>query len=628
MISKKQEIMSNALEVRHTLSKELPMGYKRTEVGVIPEDWNIMQLADVCIRQGIVRGPFGGSLKKETFATSGFKVYEQRNAIYKSCEVGSYFIDQSKYAEMHRFSVSPGDFIISCSGTIGRIFQIPCEAPKGVINQALLKLSTDQKVVYDLYFYILFEWDDFQMRIIDSTQGGAMKNLVGMDVFRTTPVVLPSLSEQRAIAEALSDVDGLLAALEALIAKKRAIKQAAMQQLLTGKTRLPRFRGKWETRRLEEMVDCLDHVRIPLNETQRASMPGPYPYCGANGVLDYVNDFILDDDVILIAEDGGYFDEYAYRPIAYRMSGKIWVNNHAHILKAKLGFNQGYLYFSLVHKNILPYLASGTRAKLNKSELNKIEIHLPFHNAEQKAIAAILSDMDTEIAALEKRRDKTRAIKQGMMQQLLTGRIRLVQPETTTEELAVARPVGRKHNWQFNEAVVISVLAKHFGNEQYPLGRMRYTKLSYLLHRHEEGHAEGYLKKAAGPYNPHTRYGGPEKIALEKDYMRQHRSGKGQGFIASTHVDEAERYFDRWYGSEVLQWLEQFRYETNNDLELLTTVDMAAEELCEAGEEVSVESIKEVIRSHPEWNPKLDRPIFSDASLARAIESCQKLFDY
>ena len=157
---------------------------------------------------------------------------------------------------------------------------------------------------------------------------------------------------------------------------------------------------------------------------------------------------------------------------------------------------------------------------------------------------------------------------------------------------------------------------------------MRYTKLSYLLHRREEGHAEGYIKKAAGPYNPQTRYGGPEKIALQKDYVRQHTSGKGQGFIASTHVDEAEHYFDRWYGSEVLQWLEQFRYETNNDLELLTTVDMAAEELCEAGEEVSVESVKEVIRSHPEWDPKLDRPIFSDANLARAIESCQKLFDY
>ena len=241
-------------------------------------------------------------------------------------------------------------------------------------------------------------------------------------------VPLPSPDEQRAIAKALTDVDELHTALDALIAKKRDIKQAAMQQLLTGKTRLPGFGGAWETKRLEHIINCLDHVRIPLNETQRGNMPGPYPYCGANGVLDYVNDFVIDDDVILIAEDGGFFDEYVHRPIAYRMKGKIWVNNHAHILKAKRGYSQGFLFFSLVHKNIVPYLASGTRAKLNKSEMNKIEINLPLRYAEQKAIASVLSNMEAEIATLESRREKTRTVKQGMMQQLLTGRVRLINP--------------------------------------------------------------------------------------------------------------------------------------------------------------------------------------------------------
>ena len=247
-------------------------------------------------------------------------------------------------------------------------------------------------------------------------------------------IELPPITEQNAIAETLSDVDGLLNALEALIAKKRAIKQATMQQLLTGKTRLPGFSGKWETKRLGEIADCLDNFRIPLNEEQRASMSGPYPYCGANGVLDYINDFVLDDDVILIAEDGGHFDEYAYRPIAYRMKGKIWVNNHAHILKAKPNYSQGFLFFSLVHKNILPYLVGGTRAKLNKFEMNKIEVRLPLNTTEQEAIASVLSDIDAEITALEQRRDKTRAIKQGMMQQLLTGRVRLFESRIIADD--------------------------------------------------------------------------------------------------------------------------------------------------------------------------------------------------
>jgi type I restriction enzyme S subunit len=164
---------------------------------------------------------------------------------------------------------------------------------------------------------------------------------------------------------------------------------------------------------------------VPLNDAQRNTMRGSYPYCGANGVLDYIDRYCVDDSVILIAEDGGYFDEYATRPIAYRMSGKFWVNNHAHILKAKPAFDQDFLFYSLVHKNILSFLASGTRAKLNKSEMNKITAWQPRAKAEQAAIAAVLNDIDAELIALEAKLTKARQIKQGMMQELLTGRIRL-----------------------------------------------------------------------------------------------------------------------------------------------------------------------------------------------------------
>lgn len=199
-----------------------------------------------------------------------------------------------------------------------------------------------------------------------------------------------------------------------------------MQELLTSSKRLPGFSGEWREKSIAEIADCLDNLRIPLNDARRLKMRGDYPYCGANGVLDYINDYRVDDSVILMAEDGGYFDEYATRPIAYRMSGRFWVNNHAHILKSKPEFDQDFLFYSLVHKNILSFLASGTRAKLNKSELNKITIRQPVTKREQTSIAAILSDMDTEIGALDAKVAKARALKQGMMQQLLTGTIRLV----------------------------------------------------------------------------------------------------------------------------------------------------------------------------------------------------------
>ena len=186
-----------------------------------------------------------------------------------------------------------------------------------------------------------------------------------------------------------------------------------------------RFRGEWENRSLRDLADCLDHVRVPLNEAQRRQMPGPYPYCGANGVVDHIADYVLDDDVILIAEDGGHFGEHTDRPIAYRMKGKIWVNNHAHVLKAKPGFSQAFLFFALVHKDILPFLASGTRSKLNRGEMNKIAVRLPKGAAEQRAIAAVLSDVDELIGSLEALIAKKRAIKQAAMQELLTGRTRL-----------------------------------------------------------------------------------------------------------------------------------------------------------------------------------------------------------
>ena len=407
-------------------SPAVPPGYKQTDLGIIPEHWHIRQLVDICMPQGIVRGPFGGMLKKDTFVTSGFKVYEQQNAIYKSSEIGSYFVDRSKYAEMHRFSVSPGDFIISCSGTIGRIFQIPPDAPQGVINQALLKLTTDDEVVYDQYFYILFEWDKFQIRIIDSTQGGAMKNLVGMDVFRTITVVLPPLSEQRAIAEALSDVDGLLNALEALIAKKRAIKQAVMQQLLTGKTRLPGFSGAWEAKRLGEVA----HIKTGSKNNEDKNENGQYPFFVRSAVVERINSYCFDGEAILIPGEGGIGSIFHYINGRFDCHQRVYmINRFATDICGKLVY---YIMVFQFGSHAMQNTVKATVDSLRLPTFKNFSFSIPTDIAEQHAIASVLSDMDSEIAALEQRRDKTRAIKQGMVQQLLTGRVRLSESRIGT----------------------------------------------------------------------------------------------------------------------------------------------------------------------------------------------------
>ena len=149
----------------------------------LPSDWSQISLVNACVPNGLVRGPFGGALKKESFVDSGYKIYEQRNAICQNAFLGTYCISQGKYNELKRFAVDTGDFIVSCSGTIGKIFRIPEKHYDGVINQALLKITIDDQKLSPDYFYHFFKWDHFQRSIIDDTQGGAMKNLVGMSIF-------------------------------------------------------------------------------------------------------------------------------------------------------------------------------------------------------------------------------------------------------------------------------------------------------------------------------------------------------------------------------------------------------------------------------------------------------------
>jgi len=401
---------------------ELKPGYKQTEVGVIPEEWEVRKLGE---RSVFRTGPFGSALHKSDYVDDGVPVINPMH-IFDGQIVSTRTMTVTEAAAKHLadFRLKSDDIIIGRRGDMGRCAVVPSNQAGWLCGTGSIIIRCADSVAPDFLQRVLSS-PRAVAAIEDTSVGSTMINL-NQSTLAGLRIQFPPLPEQRAIAGALSDVDVLISALDQLIAKKRDLKQATMQQLLTGKQRLPGFQGEWEVKRLGEVTDCLDNLRVPLNETQRNQMKGDYPYCGANGVMDFVSGYVIDDDIILMAEDGGYFDEYTYRPIAYRMVGKCWVNNHAHILKANAQHDQGFIFYSLVHKNILNYLASGTRAKLNKTEMNKIEVRLPLDKAEQSAIAIVLSDMDAEIAALEQKRDKTRALKQGMMQELLTGRTRLV----------------------------------------------------------------------------------------------------------------------------------------------------------------------------------------------------------
>jgi restriction endonuclease S subunit len=469
-----------------------------------------------------------------------------------------------------------------------------------------------------------------------------------MDGLRSVEIDLPLIPEQRAIAAALSDVDALLDGLERLIAKKRELKQAAMQQLLTGHTRLPGFHGEWEMKRLGEVAEVrTGPFGSSLHERDYVQDGTPIitvEHLGEFGVEHFNLPLVSDADrrrlqTYSLAEGDIVFSRVGSvdRNALIRLAEAGWLFS-GRLLRVRPDRRKAYSPFLSFQFHGEPFKAlvrnvavGQTMASLNTQILAGVCVALPSLR-EQAAIAAVLSDIDAELSALETRRDKTRALKQGMMQELLTGRIRLVAASSNVVPVDLATipkhapSAPKSHNWQFNEAVLVAMLVKQFGSEQYPLGRKRCTKLGYLLHRHIERVTQGYLKKAAGPYNPAVKYKGPETIAQKNGYIRPHTSGKFSGFVAAGRIAEAEGYFDKWYGREVLAWLEQFRHQTNDDLELLATVDMAIVDVKRVHAEANVAAVKSIILDHPEWETKLEREIFSDANIARAISRVTELF--
>jgi len=183
--------------------------------------------------------------------------------------------------------------------------------------------------------------------------------------------------------------------------------------------------SEWKTATIDESCEILDSQRIPINDEQRSLIPGTIPYYGANGVQGYICKYIFDEPLILLAEDGGNFDDYQNRPIAYKISGKSWVNNHAHILRSKTCFSQDFVFYSLVHKNITSCIKGGTRSKLNQADLKEITFIHPTSLPEQRKIASILSTVDAVIEKTEAAIAKYKAIKSGMMRDLFTRGIDL-----------------------------------------------------------------------------------------------------------------------------------------------------------------------------------------------------------
>lgn len=225
-------------------------------------------------------------------------------------------------------------------------------------------------------------------------------------------IPVPPRPEQEKIAEALSDVDALLAAMTKLIEKKRAIKQGAMQQLLTGKKRLAGFTGKWVEKRLGDMLV------IGNGKDYKHLEPGPIPVYGTGGLMTYVAEWLYDGPTVCIGRKGT-IDVPQYH------EGKLWTVDTLYYTYDFKDVDPKFLYYLFLTIDWQSYNSATGVPSLTAKAIYEIEVVVPTL-VEQQAIALVLSDMDAEIAALEAKRAKYESIKQGMMQELLTGKARLV----------------------------------------------------------------------------------------------------------------------------------------------------------------------------------------------------------
>ena len=592
-------------------------GYKNTEIGVIPKDWKVVHLNKVAT---IVGGSTPSSFNKSYWNgnINWFTPTEvgESKYVYKSIRK----ITQLGYENCSAKILPVGTIILTTRAVIGDLSILK---EKACTNQGFQSFITNRLINNEYLYYRLAVLKN----ILLLNASGSTFLEISLNKLRNIKIPLPPLSEQNAIATTLSDADALISATERLIAKKKAIKQGAMQELL-------KPQEGWEEKTLEEDFDIIkgqglskskldEHGKLEcilygeLFTTYKELIREVNSKTNSEeGIMSKFGDILFPGSTTTVGID--------LAKCSTILANNVMIGGDIIVLRKKQKhINPEFIVYYLNIKckyKIAAKTKGVTIYHLHGKDLSDIKISYPDYQ-EQTRIATILSDMDTEISLLEQKLEKQKQIKQGMMQNLLTGKIRLLG----NKEEQVKKP---KHNEQINEAVIISFLVHKFGTEKYPLSRFRYTKYAYLLHRQSEREARGFDKYAAGPYNPANRYKGAEGIAMKNKYITkvQNPTSQNDAFVVNENIEGALNYFQEWYGTEIQQWIEQFKFYKNEYLEVLTTIDKAICELIRKKIIIDVPNIKSYIASIPQWKNKLEKPYFSDIEIQRAIDESNKLF--
>ena len=413
---------------------DLRPGYKRTELGVIPEDWDTLTLGDKATKVGSGITPTGGA---NVYMASGRAFVRSQNVGWGGLLLEDLaYIDEDTHSSFASTEILVHDVLLNITGaSIGRCSIADERIASGNVNQHVCIIRTIADELHpDLLKYLLLS--KLGQKQIDSFQAGGNRQGLNFAQIRSISLVSPqSLPEQRAIATALGDMDALLLGLDRLIAKKRDLKQAAMQQLLTGQTRLPGFSGEWEEKRLEEIGESLIGLTYSPADVREHGTLVLRSSNVQNGALAFHDNVFVSMDIpdralvqtgdVLICARNGSRDLIGKSALLDERTEGMAFGAFMAVFRSPIGKLINFLFQSEILKRQINEHLGATINQITNKSLNSFRVPLAPTKLEQIAIASVLSDMDADLTALETRRDKTRALKQAMMQELLTGNTRL-----------------------------------------------------------------------------------------------------------------------------------------------------------------------------------------------------------
>lgn len=408
-------------------------GYKQTEIGVIPEDWETLHIKEIGY---LTSGESPSHFDFSTGRLPYFKVEQLNNSVKYQIDT-PYHTSSSKPVDM-------GSIIFPKRGASISTNKIRILAQPSLLDTNIMALTITNEQAYTEYLFYWFIRKGL-WQIADTTSVPQINNKHILPL----QFPFPPFAEQERIADALSNIDSLIATLDKQISKKKAIKQGAMQELLTGKRRLLGFTGEWETFVFGDLFDV-----IPNNAFTRAQMSdsGKVKNIHYGDILTKYGAYISTDskDIPYVSKE---VDLSRFSEKCYLQSGDIVIadtaedetvgkalevinvecpvlaGQHTLLCRPKVRFYETFLGYylnaSCYHNQLLPYIVGTKVSSVSKASIAQTKLVVPKYE-EQQAIAAILSDMDDEITELEQKLAKYRQVKQGMMQQLLTGKIRLV----------------------------------------------------------------------------------------------------------------------------------------------------------------------------------------------------------